>query len=485
MEKCFNKNKYIKSQIKKINQRIEFFKNKLYLEFGGKLFDDYHASRVLPGFEPDTKISMLYKLKEKIEFMICINAEDVISQKIRSDIGISYEQDLFRLIEKLTKNEFYVGSVVITHYNNQEKIKSLTNKLDKLKIKYAFHYKIDNYPSDVNYICSENGFGKNQYIKTTRELVVVTAPGPGSGKLATCLSQIYNDYQNNIKSGYAKFETFPVWNIELDNPINLAYEAATVNLNDVNMIDPFHYQKYKKIAVNYNRDIESFPILQNLFRKIMNQDIYFSPTDMGVNMLKNGIINNQLANFYAQQEIIRRYFNIKLEVLKDYSKKDQLEKIQAIMNKLKINQNYRKVYDYSVQLANANKKNYAAFEVDQKLISGKESELFEPSAAALLNALKVVSDIDLSVDVLPLEIINQILLFKKTDIFNSEGKLKVYDVLTTIAIQSKFDKNCKRMFDNLKKLNNSEFHTTKLLSKSEEETLKKLGVNITQELLND
>ncbi|QDY86779.1 DUF1846 family protein [Mycoplasma anserisalpingitidis] len=485
MEKCFNKNKYIKSQITKINQRIEFFKNKLYLEFGGKLFDDYHASRVLPGFEPDTKMSMLYKLKEKIEFMICINSEDVISQKIRSDIGISYEQDLFRLIEKLAKNEFYVGSVVITHYNNQEKIKSLTNKLDKLKIKYAFHYKIDNYPSDVNYICSENGFGKNQYIKTTRELVVVTAPGPGSGKLATCLSQIYNDYQNNIKSGYAKFETFPVWNIELDNPINLAYEAATVNLNDVNMIDPFHYKKYKKIAVNYNRDIESFPILQNLFRKIMNQDIYFSPTDMGVNMLKNGIINNQLANFYAQQEIIRRYFNIKLEVLKDYSKKDQLEKIQAIMNKLKIKQNYRKVYDYSVQLANANKRNYAAFEVDQKLISGKESELFEPSAAALLNALKVVSDIDLSVDVLPLEIINQILLFKKTDIFNSEGKLKVYDVLTTIAIQAKFDKNCKRMFDNLKKLNNSEFHTTKLLSKSEEETLKKLGVNITQELLND
>ncbi|MBW0597261.1 DUF1846 family protein [Mycoplasma anatis] len=485
MKKCFDKNKYINSQIKRINQRIELFKNKLYLEFGGKIFDDYHASRVLPGFEPDTKISMLYKLKDKIEFMICINAEDVISQKIRSDIGISYEQDLFRLIEQLSNKGFYVGSVVITHYNNQEKIKSLTDKLDNLKIQYAYHYKIENYPIDVDYICSENGFGKNQYIKTKRELIIVTAPGPGSGKLATCLSQIYNDYQNNIKSGYAKFETFPVWNIELNHPINLAYEAATVDLNDINMIDPFHYQKYKKIAINYNRDIESFPILQNLLKKIMDQDIYFSPTDMGVNMLKKGIIDFNLASSAAKEEIVRRYFNIKLKVLKDYSRKYELDKIKSIMDKLNIDQNIREVYKFTKSLAVKNNKNYAAFFVDNKLISGKESELFEPSAAALLNTLKVISNIDIDQDVLPFEIINQLLLLKKSNILQSSNKLKVYDVLTTIAIQAKFDKNCKLMFNNLNKLNNCEFHSSKLLSKSEEETLRKLGVNITQELINN
>ena len=318
MEKlAFDNDKYLKMQSDKINERIKKFGHKLYLEFGGKLFDDYHASRVLPGFKPDSKMSMLMTLKDKVEVLIVINADDIQKNKLRADLGITYDQDVFRLIDILTSYGLYVSSIVLTQFEKQPNAIVFKKKCEKLGLKVAKHYKIPGYPTNTDLIVSEEGLGKNEYIETTKELVVVTAPGPGSGKMATCLSQLYHDHKRGIKAGYAKYETFPVWNLPLKHPVNMAYEAATADLNDVNMIDPYHLEKYGITSVNYNRDIEIFPVLNTLFKRIMDKSPYYSPTDMGVNMIGYCIIDDEIAKQSAKQEIIRRYYDALVGVRKD------------------------------------------------------------------------------------------------------------------------------------------------------------------------
>ncbi|MBR4610276.1 MAG: DUF1846 family protein, partial [Erysipelotrichaceae bacterium] len=312
----FDNKKYLRLQSQNISKRVAKF-NKLYLEFGGKLFDDNHASRVLPGFEPDSKIKMLLKLKDKVEIVLVINANDIEKNKMRSDLGITYSQDLLRLIDSFNLVDLQIGGVVITHFNKQIEAIKLRKNLEKSKIKVAYHYTIENYPNNIDHILSDNGFGKNEYLETSREIIVVTAPGPGSGKMATCLSQMYHDNKRGLKSGYAKFETFPIWNLPLNHPVNLAYEAATIDLSDVNMIDPFHLEAYKKIAINYNRDVEVFPVLNDLLIRVMGKQIYKSPTDMGVNMVGNCICDDEVCQKAAKDEIIRRYFDTEIQVRKD------------------------------------------------------------------------------------------------------------------------------------------------------------------------
>ena len=328
----FDNKKYLRLQSQNISKRVAKF-NKLYLEFGGKLFDDNHASRVLPGFEPDSKIKMLLKLKDKVEIVLVINANDIEKNKMRSDLGITYSQDLLRLIDSFNLVDLQIGGVVITHFNKQIEAIKLRKNLEKSKIKVAYHYTIENYPNNIDHILSDNGFGKNEYLETSREIIVVTAPGPGSGKMATCLSQMYHDNKRGLKSGYAKFETFPIWNLPLNHPVNLAYEAVTIDLSDVNMIDPFHLEAYKKIAINYNRDVEVFPVLNDLLIRVMGKQIYKSPTDMGVNMVGNCICDDEVCQKAAKDEIIRRYFDTEIQVRKDALPEDVLYKMETIMNK--------------------------------------------------------------------------------------------------------------------------------------------------------
>lgn len=367
----FDNNKYIKLQSQNIRRRVSKF-NKLYIEFGGKLFDDYHASRVLPGFEPDSKVKMLLRLKEKVEMMLVINANQMEKNKIRYDLGITYSQDLMRLIDAFNVAGLYVGSVIITQFNKQEAAIALRKTLEKTGIKVAYHYAIDNYPNDIKTILSKNGFGKNEYIETSKDIVVVTAPGPGSGKMATCLSQMYHDNLRGIKAGYAKFETFPVWNLPLNHPINLAYEAATVDLNDVNMIDPFHLNAYNEVSVNYNRDVETFPVLNNLLMNIMGKQIYKSPTDMGVNMIGFCISDEDICKQASHDEIIRRYYETLVEIRKSHLNEESFAKIENIMKKAGINKEDRKVVVAANEIANKTKEPGVAIELpDGRIITGK------------------------------------------------------------------------------------------------------------------
>lgn len=476
----FSNDLYVKEQSKFISKRLNKF-NKLYLEFGGKLFDDFHASRVLPGFEPDTKIKMLLKMKDKVEVVLVINANDVESSKTRSDIEITYTQDLLNKISEFEAAGLDVGGVVITHFDKQLNAKHLRKKLEKNGIKVAYHYLIENYPNDVDKVLSSEGFGKNEYIQTNKDVVVITAPGPGSGKLAVCLSQIYHDSLNGIKSGYAKFETFPVWNLNLNHPVNLAYESATVDLDDVNMIDPFHLDSYNEVTVNYNRDIEAFPILNDLLTRINGKQIYKSPTDMGVNQIAKGIIDDDIIKEASKQEILRRYYDSLVKAYKDEKYADEVAKQELIMSKANIKKEDRKVAVVANELAKKTGVPCCAIELnDGTIITGKTTAVTGCSSSALLNAVKHLAGLP-DVDLISKELLEPIQHLKIEHLKSKNPRLHTDEILVALAIGSKTDERCQKALDVLGELKNTEVHTSVILSRTDKNVFKKLGVHLTME----
>ncbi len=478
----FDNEKYLKMQSKRIEDRINQFGNKLYLEFGGKLFDDFHASRVLPGFEPDSKLRMLMKLCDRVEIVIVINAADIEKNKIRSDLGITYDEDVQRLKKEFEDRGFYVGSVVMTHYAGQTRAADFKERLEKRNVKVYLHYTIEGYPSNVPLIVSEEGYGKNEYIETTRPLVVVTAPGPGSGKMATCLSQLYHDHKRGIKAGYAKYETFPIWNIPLKHPINLAYEAATADLNDINMIDPFHLEAYGETTVNYNRDIEIFPVLNAIFEGIYKENPYKSPTDMGVNMAGNCIVDDEVCSQASYQEIIRRYYTAMNDVIRGKAKENDVYKIELLMKQAKISTDDRKVTVAAKARAERLGVPTAAIELsDGTIITSKTTALLGASAALLLNALKFLGGVDHDIRLISPEAIEPIQELKTKYLGGKNPRLHTDEVLIALSISAINDKNAKKALEQLPKLKGCQVHTSVMLSEVDIKTFKRLGVDLTSE----
>lgn len=475
----FDNEKYIKLQSQNIAKRVSRF-NKLYLEFGGKLFDDNHASRVLPGFEPDTKIKMLLNLKDKVEMVLVINANHIEMNKTRSDLGITYSQDLLRLIDSFNAVELKIGGVVITHFNKQQEAIRLRKNLEKSKIKVAYHYTIDNYPNNVDNILSDNGFGKNEYLETNGKIIVVTAPGPGSGKMATCLSQMYHDNKRGLKSGYAKFETFPIWNLPLNHPVNLAYEAATIDLSDVNMIDPFHLEAYQKIAINYNRDVEVFPVLNDLLKRIMGKQIYKSPTDMGVNMAGYCLSDDKVCQEAAKAEIIRRYYDAMIDVRRDILNEDTLYKMETIMNKVGVTKDDRIVAVKANELASKTKQPAVAIEYDGQIITGKTSKLMGASAAALLNAMKIAAGLP-DVHILSEQVLTPIQELKTKSLKGHNPRLHTDEVLIAVAVDSISSEECDKALKALDKLEGCDVHSSVILSQVDVNVFKKLGMHLTMD----
>ena len=475
----FDNDKYLKLQSQNIQSRVSKF-NKLYLEFGGKLFDDYHASRVLPGFEPDSKIKMLLNLKEKIEIICVINAVDVQKNKRRADLGITYSQDLMRLIDAFEVSGLYVSGVVITHFNKQEEAIKLRKTLEKSKYKVAYHYEIENYPNDIDKILSKDGFGKNEYLQTSKEIVVVTAPGPGSGKMATCLSQMYHDNLHGLKAGYAKFETFPVWDLSLNHPVNLAYESATVDLNDVNMIDPFHLEAYNTVAINYNRDIEVFPVLNELLKKIMGKQIYKSPTDMGVNVIAKCIKYDSVCSEASKKEIVRRYYQALVDVAKDRSSEESLIKLETIMKKVDVSKESRTVAIEARKLADKTKEPAVAIEYNGKIITGKTSKLMGASSAALLNAIKKAAGIP-DIKLLSEFILEPIQELKTVVLKGNNPRLHTDEVLLALAINSRTSEYSMKALKAIDKLKGCDVHSSVILSDVDINTFKKLGMHLTMD----
>lgn len=478
----FDNNKYLEMQSAKILERIKTFGDKLYLEFGGKLFDDYHASRVLPGFEPDSKIKMLSQLKDQAEFLIVINANDIEKNKKRSDLGITYDLDVLRLIDIFVDKGFYVGSVVLTRYASQPSVEAFKKRLENRGIKVYKHYEIEGYPSEVEKIVSEDGYGKNEYVVTTRPLVVVTAPGPGSGKMATCLSQLYHENKRGVKAGYAKYETFPVWNLPLNHPVNAAYEAATADLNDMNMIDPFHLETYGTMAVNYNRDIEIFPVLSAMLKKVLGESPYKSPTDMGVNMAGYCIVDENIVKDASRQEIIRRYYSAQIDVLKGVIGKEVISKLEILMQRLQISIKDRVVVKPALELSvRTGGPSCAIQTVDGTLVTGKTGKLLGASAAALLNALKALAKIDDSIDLISSKVIEPIQKLKVKHMGSVNPRLHTDEVLISLAVSAATDETAKLALDQLDKLKDAQMHSSVILSAVDEMTLKKLGINVTYE----
>lgn len=482
----FDNEKYIALQSQKIKERIKFFGGKLYLEFGGKLFDDFHASRVLPGFSPDSKVKMLLKLKDQAEIVIVINAAAIESNKKRGDLGIGYDQDLLRLIDAFREIGLYVGSVVITCFSEHSSVRSFENRLKNLGIKVYRHYSIENYPSDVKHIVSEDGFGKNDYVETSRSLVVVTAPGPGSGKMAVCLSQLFHDHLKGIQSGYAKFETFPIWNLPLKHPVNLAYEAATADLSDVNMIDPFHLEAYGKTTVNYNRDIEIFPVLNAMLTKILGESPYKSPTDMGVNMAGYAIFDEQAVCAAAKQEIVRRYYKSRVLSKLGISEQSEVLNQELIMQKADVTIEDRKVVKAALDKAEATAGPAVAVELnDGRIITGKTSSLLGACASALLNSLKELAGIDDSVKLISPEIIEPVQHLKTNYMGNHNPRLHTDEVLIALSVCAVTDKVAAKALEQLPKLEGCELHSTVILAASDEHVLRKLGFNVTSEPIHE
>ncbi len=478
----FDNEKYLKMQSEKIQQRIRNFGGKLYLEFGGKLFDDYHASRVLPGFHPDSKIRMLSQLKEDAEIVVVINAEDIEKNKVRADLGISYDMDVLRLIDAFRGYGLYVGSVCLTRFAGQPSATAYQKKLEALGIKVYRHYSIPGYPSDVQTIVSDEGFGKNEYIETSRSLVVVTAPGPGSGKMATCLSQLYHEYKRGIKAGYAKYETFPVWNLPLKHPVNLAYEAATADLDDVNMIDPFHLEAYGETTINYNRDVEIFPVLSATFEKIMGECPYKSPTDMGVNMAGYGIIDDEVVRSAAAQEIIRRYYNTLVQKAQGKAVEQQLQKLELLMRQAGITTGDRVVVSAANVKAETTGEPAAAIELnDGRVITGKTTKLLGATSTMLLNALKELAGIDDAVELLSAETIGPITDLKVKHLGNHNPRLHTDEVLIALSICAATDENARKAVDQLQNLQGTEVHSSVILAHVDMDTMRRLGVNLTCE----
>lgn len=478
----FDNDKYLRMQSEKIRERIASFGGKLYLEFGGKLFDDYHASRVLPGFKPDSKINMLVQLKEQAEIVIVINAEDIEKNKVRGDLGITYDLDVLRLIDAFRGYGLYVGSVCLTRFNSQPSAVAYQKKLESLGLKVYRHYSIPGYPSNIPYIVSDEGYGRNEYIETSRSLVVVTAPGPGSGKMATCLSQLYHEYKRGIKAGYAKYETFPIWNLPLKHPVNLAYEAATADLNDVNMIDPFHMEAYGEMTINYNRDVEIFPVLRAMFEKIMGSCPYKSPTDMGVNMAGYGIIDDEATRAASKQEIIRRYYNTMCQMRQGNADQEQILKLELLMKQAEISAEDRPVISAAKIKAETTGEPAAAIELpDGRIITGKTSELLGATSAMLLNALKALAGIDDEVQLISPTIIEPIQDLKVGHLRNKNPRLHTDEVLIALSICAATDEKAKRAIDQLKNLSGSEVHSSVILSQVDMNVLRKLGINLTCE----
>lgn len=479
----FNNDLYIKKQSEMIARRINDFGGKLYLEFGGKLFDDYHASRVLPGFAPDTKLKMLLNMADRVEMVIVIGAPDIENQKIRSDIGISYEADVLRLIDAFRDVGLYVGSIVIGRYTGQRSAVLFKERLEALGMKVYLHYPIEGYPLNVRHVVSPEGLGKNEYIETERPLVVVTAPGPGSGKMATCLSQLYHENLRGIKAGYAKYETFPIWNLPLSHPVNLAYEAATADLNDVNMIDPYHLDAYGKAAVNYNRDVENFPVLRAIFDKIYGSCPYKSPTDMGVNMAGFCISDEDVVRKASCDEIVRRYYKILCDGLRGTNNASALNKIELVMNQAGVSTDDRPVVAAALEKSEQteNKPASALMLPDGRIVTGKTSSLLGPSAALLLNALKALSGIDKETDVISHSVIEPIQQLKTGVLGNHNPRLHSDEVLIALTISAGFDENSAKALKHLPDLRGCEAHSTVIMPQSDEDVFRKLGVNLTCE----
>lgn len=478
----FDNDKYIRIQSEHIKERIAKFHGKLYLEFGGKLFDDYHASRVLPGFQPDSKLKMLMQLRDEAEIVVVISAVDIEKNKVRGDLGITYDDDVLRLIKEFESRELKVNSVVITHYTGQDSAKMFHDRLGRLNIKAYYHYTIEGYPHNVELIDSDEGFGKNDYVETTRPLVVITAPGPGSGKMAVCLSQLYQDNTKGIKAGYAKFETFPVWNLPLKHPVNLAYEAATADLNDVNMIDPFHLEAYGKTTVNYNRDIEIFPVLNAIFEGIYGYNPYKSPTDMGVNMAGFCIIDDEACCNASNQEIIRRYYTTLGRFAEGKAKENELNKLKLLMQQAKISPANRPIVAIAKERAEQTGMPSAAIELsDGTIITSKTTSLLGASAALLLNACKYLAGIEHDVKLIPAQMIEPIQNMKVSYLHGGNPRLHTDEVLVALAMLSLSDENCKRALEQLPKLKGCQVHTSVMLSEVDRKIFQKLGVDLTSE----
>ncbi|MBO4476649.1 MAG: DUF1846 domain-containing protein [Bacteroidales bacterium] len=481
MEYGFDNSKYIKIQSEHIKERIASFGDKLYLEFGGKLFDDNHASRVLPGFQPDSKLRMLMQLADEAEIIIVISALDIERNKVRSDLGITYDMDVLRLRDEFESRGLLVSSVVITHYNGQSSADAYKERLGRLGIKVYYLHNIEGYPENVALIDSEDGFGRNDYIETTRPLVVVTAPGPGSGKMATCLSQLYQEHKRGIKAGYAKFETFPVWNLPLKHPVNLAYEAATADLNDVNMIDPFHLEAYGKTAVNYNRDIEIFPVLSALFEGIYGENPYKSPTDMGVNMVGFCISDEQVCMNASKDEIVRRYYTALGRLAKGDCNDSEVKKIALLMKQAGISTAWRKttVAAYERKMEEGGVPSAAIELHDGTIITARTSSLLGPSAALILNAAKHLAGIPHEVRLIPQEMIEPIQRTKVDLLHGHNPRLHTDEVLVALSMLSRTDDNCRRALDALPLFNGCQVHCTVMLSEVDRKVFKKLGVGLT------
>ncbi len=478
----FDNEKYLRLQSQHIRERLAAFGGKLYLEFGGKLYDDYHAARVLPGFQPDSKLKMLLQLKDQVEMVIAINAADIEKNKIRGDLGITYDRDLIRLIDIFRSLGLYVSSVVLTRYAGQAAAKAFQARLEALGVRVYHHYSIEGYPSDIAHIVSDEGYGKNDFIETTRELVVVTAPGPGSGKLATCLSQLYHEHKRGIQAGYAKFETFPIWNLPLNHPVNLAYEAATADLNDVNMIDPFHLEAYNTTTVNYNRDVEAFPVLVAMFEKILGHCPYKSPTDMGVNMVGNCITDDAAVREAARQEILRRYYAALCDQKQGKTPDETVRKLELLMKKAAVDPACRRAVAPALEKAAQTGLPAAAMELpDGRIVTGRTSNLLGASSALVLNALKALADMPDELHLISPLVIDPIQHLKVDHLGNRNPRLHTDETLIALSISAATNPTAELAMEQLSKLRGCDVHSSVILSAVDEQTFKRLGVNITCE----
>ena len=476
----FDNDKYLKIQSEHIKTRIAQFDGKLYLELGGKLFDDHHASRVLPGFQPDSKLRMFQQLSESIEIVLAISAEDIEKNKVRADLGITYDEDLLRLRDEFMNREFMVGSVVVTCYNGQRSADAFRQRLERLGIKSYCHYLIDGYPHNVDLIASDEGFGRNDYVETSRPLVIVTAPGPGSGKMAVCLSQLYNENRRGVRAGYAKFETFPVWNLPLKHPVNIAYEAATADLNDVNMIDPFHFDAYGKVAINYNRDIEIFPVLNALFEGIYGENPYKSPTDMGVNMVGFCISDDEVCCNASKDEIIRRYYTAMNKLADGACNDSEVNKIKLLFNQAKITTATRRTTVAANDFKRECGHTASAIELeDGTIITAKSSPLLGCSAALILNVTKHLAGIDHDVKLIPQSMIEPIQKTKIDYLGARNPRLHTDEVLVAISVLSQHDENCRLALAQLPKLRGCQVHSTVMLGEVDRKIFQKLGCGLT------
>lgn len=479
---CFDNDLYIKLQSENITKRIKKFHNKLYLEFGGKIFDDLHAARVLPGFDPNIKIKLLQKMKDKAEIIFCISANDIEKNKIRADLGLSYDKEVLRLVDNMRELGLYISAFVITLYKGQSGATKFGKKLEQHGERVFFHHYTKGYPNEIETIVSDEGYGANSFVETTRPLVIVTAPGPSSGKLATCLSQLYHEYKRGVKAGYAKFETFPVWNLPLKHPINIAYEAATADLHDINQIDPYHFNSYGTLAVNYNRDIAVFPILQTILTKIVNKEIYKSPTDMCVNMIAEAIIDDNLCQIAAKKEILRRYYRAECDYKRGQSTFETLERNKSLVSESGAKEDLLKVVEVSKNASKLSGYPCVAMELPNGIVvTGKTKKIVSASGAVVLNALRTLANLGDDFDVITDDILLPIVEYKTKILKSHCSVLTVDDILIALSISARKNEKAKKAMNEIPNLKNCEAHSTYILSPAEEQTLKKLGLNVTCE----